>query len=439
VACRALTRREEAIAQVAEISRRYASFGGYISAAASHASAGGALAITERQAGLSRTNTKNYTSLSAIHKDMIARLHDYREATLDAIEAVVAWMTVTGRRDFRWRGSLFFISCLHDLYRAAFRNQAVQYLLRLHTAYNPLAMPSARWSIIPLGDLPKHNSPHTRLNAPGVGTLHTLSTDGAIQRMSQLLEDDVSSSLARCDHAIATLRRYLGSQVLVCVQAIVRRRHLRRRFLIARVAMMRLQRIGRGFLRTRRPLGVFRATRAAAVIHRVANGALVRSRLRGLRALAITAQRLVRGFLCRCRLWYRMDAATRIQRMVRSVIARRNGRQTRRMMRSVLLQRVGRGYALRRRLCGFGAKQRSALQDTVLGLGNQERASRTTLQAEAIAAAAEQLYRSLAARSRLEMTERAMEWLVAAEGLARRAWCCTRRIARCAVCVVTRD
>ena len=123
---------------------------------------------------LSRTSTafRQRQTLKQIEADATAALDAYRDRTLDAIEAVAAWQTHTGRRDFWYGGAHFLATCCNDLHFAAFRRQPLQYLVGIDTAFNPLALPGPQWHVAPplaaaLGAAEATRRQHDRAPDPG--------------------------------------------------------------------------------------------------------------------------------------------------------------------------------------------------------------------------------------------------------------------------------
>lgn len=386
-ACSSLVRREQRMADVAAVSRRYSAFANAVAASAGYAGA---------DLHTASTALRHTDSMANLQKELVKALAAYRDETLTSIEAVVAWQQHTKRRGFAFRGAMVLTTMLHDLYVVAFRGQPALYLIPVDVAYNPLALPGAEWTLASHGFDAESLSARNRaafdkqraigVHGPAGGVFvkaappqqqggSSASHNNAPHGVAKLIMSQrVVDALPRCQAAMDALRDHCA---WLCArgQANIRGRCVRRRVALRAAAVPVIQRAWR-CSRARATLWALKHAWAYALLARVGRCAAVRARLRRVRYGAVTAQRIVRGFIARCRLFYRVAAATAIQRTVRAMLGRVAGRAARQRQRLVTVQRVGRALVLR---CGLGVYSRSrrqTLQAAVTQLASDEAAGR---------------------------------------------------------------
>ncbi|PIA14386.1 hypothetical protein COEREDRAFT_65770 [Coemansia reversa NRRL 1564] len=152
---------------------------------------------------------------------------------------------------------------------------------------------------------------------------------------------------------IEKLRLERLNAAATCVQALVRGRQQRRRFVAQRSAARILQTAVRGLL-ARRRLRLLRQTQAATTLQCLVRAALARRYVRTARAAAILIQARVRGLLARANFsgLQRNRAATLLQALVRGALARKQVARERYLMtrmQSRVRQRLARRVIAQRR------------------------------------------------------------------------------------------
>ncbi|KAJ2808638.1 Myosin type-2 heavy chain 1, partial [Coemansia guatemalensis] len=152
---------------------------------------------------------------------------------------------------------------------------------------------------------------------------------------------------------IEKLRLERLNAAATCVQALIRGRQQRRRFVAQRAAARTLQAAARGLL-ARRRLRLLRQTQAATALQCLARAALARRYVCAARAAAISIQARIRGLLARAefRDLQRKSAATLIQALARGALARRQNAHAKHLvtrMQSRVRQRLARRVIAQRR------------------------------------------------------------------------------------------